>query len=184
MKINSSELAKRLVYEVLSDLNEAEKTMAVWALLTLEERAAQGDIWIDKFDIIIKNTISKSRKNYQAFFDGSATPNPGHMKIGGYVVDSSRLIFKYSKDLGYGTNNEAEYLSLIYLLEKLIENQVSSITIYGDSKLVVNQVNGKWKANKKMSPYRDKALYLIKKLDRWKLLHIPREQNKVADSLT
>ena len=53
---------------------------------------------------------------YTAYFDGSAKPNPGMMKIGGLVKDETGTIKgEYSKELGHGTNNEAEYLSLIIL---------------------------------------------------------------------
>ena len=44
------------------------------------------------------------------------------------------------------TNNELEYLALEYALQYIANNyRGESVTIYSDSKLVVNQINGKWR---------------------------------------
>ena len=44
------------------------------------------------------------------------------------------------------TNNELEYLALLYGLEYVNNNYTKSkVTIYSDSMLIVNQINGKWR---------------------------------------
>ena len=43
------------------------------------------------------------------------------------------------------TNNELEYLALIYTLEYINTHNLKNVTIYSDSKLMVNQMNGKWR---------------------------------------
>jgi ribonuclease HI len=183
MNISFTKLAEVLAQEVVNDLNEMEGTRVGWHLLTTEERDAQGNLWKNRFHTMIRDATSV--RNYEAFFDGSATPNPGQMKIGGYFNDTGGYEkYNYSRDLGHGSNNEAEYLSLIYLAERLIEHEVTSVTIKGDSLLVVNQVRGIWKANEKMRPYRDKARELLDQLAWYKILHVPRAQNKKADALT
>jgi len=122
------------------------------------------------------------------YFDGSSKPNPGEMKIGGhlefYKKDGTRVQTAFSKGMGMGTNNEAEYLALIELLNSAIEYGVKKIRIYGDSNLVVSQVNGNWKANKKMILFKNRVEQLLKNFNEWSITYIPREQNKVADSLT
>ena len=45
------------------------------------------------------------------------------------------------------TNNEAEYWSLIYLLNYLKSMSFDNVTIYSDSQLLVNHVNGNWNIN-------------------------------------
>jgi len=126
------------------------------------------------------------RKQYKAWFDGGATPNPGIMKIGGFIQNpDTEEVFRYSKTLGYGTNNEAEYKSLIFLLQEIIRRNIKKISIYGDSQLVVNQVNGIFKTKDyRMKKLRNEARTLLKKIDRSNLHHIPRSKNKKADSLT
>ena len=47
---------------------------------------------------------------------------------------------------GDPTNNEMEYLALLYALD-YINNRYKkdNVTIYSDSKLIVNQINGEWR---------------------------------------
>ncbi len=123
---------------------------------------------------------------YIGYFDGSSIPNPGKMTIGGKIVDEkNNTICSYSKSLGEGTNNIAEYLSLIELVQYAIGKGIKKIIIKGDSLLVVNQVNGTWKAkDSKMKMLRNEVLDSLNYFDEWKLEHIRREFNKEADSLT
>jgi ribonuclease HI len=123
---------------------------------------------------------------YKGFFDGSAKPNPGIMTIGGVIKDDSGTIeCEYSKELGKGTNNEAEYISLMRLIKLALENDIQSITIYGDSALVVNQVNRAWKAkDDRMRACRDQVLKMLVGIKEWRLEHVKRGFNKEADALT
>ena len=123
---------------------------------------------------------------YTAFFDGSAKPNPGEMKIGGLIKDESgTIVGEYSRELGHGTNNEAEYYSLILLLRGLVNGDVKNVTIFGDSALVVNQVNRTWKAkDDRMAALRDEAIDLLANIPEWRLEHVKRGFNKEADDLT
>ena len=123
------------------------------------------------------------------YFDGSSIPNPGEMKIGGYIIDreTNKVICEYSEELGKGTNNQAEYLSLIKLLELAHENGITSISLKGDSKLVVNQLAKvkPWKCNNfALKVYRDRCKILLNGFSEWDLTHIYRDQNQEADSLT
>ena len=55
-----------------------------------------------------------------------------------------KVIVKYRS--GNPTNNELEYLALLYALSYIRNNYRSkNITIYSDSLLVVNQINQKWR---------------------------------------
>ena len=124
-------------------------------------------------------------KTHQAWFDGSAIPNPGIMTIGGYINDDiGKPVYEFSSQLGQGTNNQAEYLALIKVLEKIKNNKIENVEIRGDSALVVNQVNLKWKAkNPNMKRLRNMALELLEGIN-WKLSHVPRSENAKADLLT
>ena len=124
--------------------------------------------------------------SYEAYFDGSAKPNPGMMRIGGFIRSlDRRTINEYSSKLGHGTNNEAEYLSLIRLIDNAIDLDILKIKIYGDSALVVNQVNRTWKAkDKRMKAFRDEALSKLARFHKWQLEHVKRDFNMEADFLT
>jgi ribonuclease HI len=127
------------------------------------------------------------REVFVGHFDGSSVPNPGKMTIGGKIVDEkSNTICTYSRILpGEGTNNIAEYLSLIELIQYAKEKGIKKILIKGDSLLVVNQVNGIWKAkDSKMKILKYAVIDSLKYFDEWKLEHVKRELNKEADKLT
>ncbi|XP_074293171.1 uncharacterized protein LOC141620118 [Silene latifolia] len=82
------------------------------------------------------------------------------------------------------TNNMAEYQALILGLQMAIEIGVRDMDIYGDSKLVVNQVLGEYEVKKEdLIPYHQRALQLLNQLDDIHVGHVPRSANKLADAL-
>ncbi len=46
---------------------------------------------------------------------------------------------------GKYTNNELEYIALIHTLEYIASKNLKNVRIYSDSKLIVSQVNGKYR---------------------------------------
>ena len=86
--------------------------------------------------------------NYLIYADGGSRGNPGISGAGAVIINSEKVVIKeISEYLGKQTNNYAEYSSLLFVLRECINlgiNQ-SKIEIFMDSKLVVQQVNGKWK---------------------------------------
>lgn len=130
------------------------------------------------------------------FFDGACEPvNPkGNLGIGAIVLNKHKEpILQYSKyikaeELSFNTtNNIAEYLGLFAVLQFLLVEKLNheKIVVCGDSKLVIMQMKGEWKANGgAYIPYLEKArerASLFTNIDyRW----IPREQNSAADKLS
>jgi len=124
-------------------------------------------------------------KSYIGAFDGSATPNPGEMKIGGFIKLYGKIITRYSDYIGYGTNNIAEYSSLLKLVREAQKLGIQNLYIQGDSQLIINQVNGIWKAkDPNMRKYRDKVIAILRHIKNWELKHVLRKHNKEADFLT
>ena len=84
---------------------------------------------------------------YTANFDGGTTTINERQCIywGFQIRDTIHQSNGFTSS--YTTNNEAEYIALIKLLEHLVDiiSSPSEINIYGDSKLVINQVFGDWK---------------------------------------
>jgi ribonuclease HI len=91
---------------------------------------------------------------YQIVFDGGSKGNPGP-GYGSFVIvqDDEPVLHEH---IGHGdwlTNNEAEYLTLIEALTRLLQivgdaRPETKVSIFGDSQLVINQVNGLWKIKK------------------------------------
>src|SRR5256885_12642180 len=127
------------------------------------------------------------------YVDGLCEPmDPGGTATYGYVIrnEAGRVIARKSGVVGKGSgmsNNVAEYAALCEALRFLVKEKMTrmSIEIRSDSRLVVNQMKGKWKFRKglyaqKYSDAKDlNALFTIITF-RW----IPREENEEADALS
>ncbi|HXH21299.1 MAG TPA: ribonuclease HI family protein [Dehalococcoidia bacterium] len=121
-----------------------------------------------------------------AYVDGACSGNPGPMGIGGVIYSpDGRVLFELSDSKGPGTNNQAEYLALIAVLEAARRHGVSAIEIRSDSELLVRQVNGIYKVKHEgIRPLYEQATRLLGLFDDYRVVHIRREQNKEADRLS
>lgn len=86
----------------------------------------------------------------KAYTDGACRrSNPGVCSCAWVLYDGETTVAEGGFYLGHQlhTNNFAEYMGLIHLLEYLYVNKITGVTIHCDSKLVVNQVNQSWEIN-------------------------------------
>ncbi len=122
---------------------------------------------------------------YIIYTDGGARGNPGPGGAGVVIYDSNnKIIQEHSRFLGYTTNNKAEYEALILGLEKTKKLKATDVDCYLDSKLVVEQLNRRYKVkNKDLGVLFIKAWNLSQYFKQVNFYHIPREKNKKADSL-
>ena len=82
------------------------------------------------------------------------------------------------------TNNESEYETLIACLALAHQMGEENIQVFGDSQLIINQVQGEYQAkDDNMIQYLAVAQRLIKKFKSCKLTQIPWEQKSQADAL-
>ncbi|XP_013624604.1 PREDICTED: uncharacterized protein LOC106330724 [Brassica oleracea var. oleracea] len=82
------------------------------------------------------------------------------------------------------TNNESEYEALIAGLTLAHQMGAENIQVFGDSQLIINQVQGEYQAKDgSMIKYVEVTQRLIKKFKSCKLTQIPWEQNSQADAL-
>lgn len=122
-------------------------------------------------------------------FDGGCGPrNPGgKMAYAAIITTSSGIKIKLRRNEDVNrrnSNNVAEYLGLLLALDWLITHGHCSdkIRISGDSKLVINQMSGKWRIKKGL--YKDQALKALEKTLKFKSLTwcwVPRELNITTD---
>jgi ribonuclease HI len=123
-------------------------------------------------------------KRLIGFFDGASRGNPGMAGAGCCIIDGGDVVWEYAKYLGVKTNNEAEYAALIALVAEARSRGMDEIEIRGDSKLVVNQVNHKWKINKPhLRILAEEAWGLMKDM-KVRLVWVPRDENRPADKLS
>ena len=126
--------------------------------------------------------------------DGLCEPiNPSGFGCWGWVAfHNGHPIARDHGCLGHGhgiTNNRCEYATVIYALQWLygyrerIHARGLHIILRTDSKLVVEQLNGRWSCNAPaLQPFYNDARRLML-LTRATIVWIPREENTDADSL-
>lgn len=122
------------------------------------------------------------------YTDGASRGNPGPASYGFTVSDvSGKLLHEEGEYIGETTNNVAEYTAVINALNwvnKKYGNQKVQVNLFADSKLVAEQLSGRFKV---------KSLHLKPIIERIKILglelggviysHVPREKNTEADRL-
>ncbi|MBG6180183.1 reverse transcriptase-like protein [Arthrobacter sp. CAN_A1] len=119
--------------------------------------------------------------------DGGSRGNPGHAGYGALVRDpeTGSILVEKASYIGKASNNVAEYSGLVAGLELANElDPTCRILVKMDSKLVVEQMEGRWKI--KHADMRALATKARAVLDpkRVKYQWIPRELNKDADRLS
>jgi|LSQX01.1.fsa_nt_gb ribonuclease HI len=124
------------------------------------------------------------RGRFRGNFDGASRGNPGEAGAGAVLFDEQGVpVWECAQPLGKRTNNEAEYLALLLLLEE-VERRGTAAEIRGDSQLVVNQVTGRWKINEpRLRELAERAVDLLRRT-KSSISWVPREQNAEADRLS
>ncbi|MHC3381656.1 ribonuclease HI family protein [Haloarcula sp. H-GB5] len=118
-----------------------------------------------------------------ATFDGASRGNPGPAAVGATLTRDGNRIDSTHKTIGTTTNNVAEYRALEAALELASENSVSSLTLRGDSQLIIKQVTGEWNANEKLGQLRDTIHDQLSAFTNVEFEHVSRNDNRAADSL-
>ncbi|MBM4421586.1 MAG: ribonuclease HI family protein [Chloroflexi bacterium] len=123
---------------------------------------------------------------YLLFADGAARGNPGPAGSGAALVDpDGKVVAEVMEYLGRATNNVAEYTALIIGLEEAKRRGIDAIDVRMDSKLVVEQVLGRWKVRHAgLEPLAARAIALLRSFPAIEVRHIPREENTIADLLS
>ncbi|WP_112232424.1 bifunctional RNase H/acid phosphatase [Lentzea atacamensis] len=118
--------------------------------------------------------------------DGGSRGNPGPAGYGAVVRDklSGETLAERKGFIGVATNNVAEYQGLIAGLRAAQELGAETVDVRMDSKLVVEQMSGRWKIkHPSMQPLALEAQQLARTFGRITYEWIPRERNRQADRL-
>lgn len=119
------------------------------------------------------------------YTDGAARGNPGPASIAIVLLDShGRTVQAFGTSIGRATNNEAEYRALLRGLEIAISHQAEELEIRTDSELLALQLKGRYRVRaKNLVSLHEQAQRQLARLARVSIRHIPREQNRLADTL-
>ncbi len=130
-----------------------------------------------------ENKITDKKNIYKLFVDGAARNNPGPAGAGIYLEHNKKSVLSKSAYLNEKTNNQAEYLALIfglfYSLKNIEKNDL--LEIISDSELLVRQISGIYKIkNPELQKLHKLTTSILKKIN-FTISHILREQNIIAD---
>ena len=120
----------------------------------------------------------------ELYVDGASFNNPGPSGIGVVLVVDDEVVVKRAEDVGYGTNNQAEYRALLEGLGEALQRGIRRLVVRSDSQLLVRQMTGEYKVkSKQLLPLRMEAEALRQKFDEVRFEHVRREFNELADEL-
>ena len=119
--------------------------------------------------------------------DGGSRGNPGPAGYGALVRDaeSGRVLAERAASVGRATNNGAEYGGLVAGLQAVLDlDPTADVEVRMDSKLVVEQMSGRWKVkHPDMQQLALQAQKLARQLGSVRYTWVPRAQNGAADAL-
>ena len=119
------------------------------------------------------------------YCDGASRGNPGKAAYGFALLDGTgRIVAQRGETVGTTTHNVAEYRGLVAGLEAAVAAGVRDLEVRLDSLLLVRQVSGDFRVKAAgLKPLHRQAVKLLAKIGSVRVVHIPREQNTVADAL-
>lgn len=176
------------VAEALLLAEDIEKTGRVKELYFVDEHDSH---WTVKELRKFEKEIETEPHDVEIYFDGGYERH--EMRTGiGFVLYFKQNGKSWRKRInatmdGISSNNEAEYAALEEAVKELLlmETHHQTITIYGDSQVVLKQMSGEWPAyEKELMKWADRIDQLLASAGLTAhYMHIPRQQNKEAHRL-
>ena len=119
--------------------------------------------------------------------DGGSRGNPGPAGYGALVRDAEtgRVLAERAASVGRATNNVAEYGGLVAGLQAALDlDPTAEVEVRMDSKLVVEQMSGRWQIkHPDMRQLALQAQKIARQLGGVRYTWVPRAQNGAADAL-
>lgn len=116
------------------------------------------------------------------FDGGGRSPGPVTAACTVEFSDGSRV--QAVRHFDKGTHNTAEWNALIIGLRLALTHGERHVVVKGDSRLVVEQINGESKTKHPgLRPLRAQAAQLLVLFESWSVKWIPREENWRADAV-
>ena|SRR5208282_1064915 len=119
------------------------------------------------------------------YTDGSCKPNPGgEMRIGVVVMRGEQVVHSFARNMGMGTNNQAELLAVREALAWAPKTE--EIVLHVDSKYALGTISKGWNATKNLELIQE-VKKLFKSFPRIRMIRVPGHSgirgNEMADAL-
>jgi len=174
------------------EIRNSYTTVEVW--LTTHEAGnvtEKDELFAKSVDEHYEHTQTKAMpmnerfpEQIKMFADGGSRGNPGP-SASGYVLMTTddKVLVENGVYLGVTTNNQAEYQAVRLGLEDALHRGAQVVSVFLDSLLVVNQMNGVYKVrNSDLLPIYTAIREIRGKFEEVTFTHVPRELNKLADA--
>ncbi|MGG4491870.1 reverse transcriptase-like protein [Metabacillus idriensis] len=167
---------------------DLEKTGRVKSLEFFDSR---GTPWSLKELKKLKLEVVHEPSDVEAYFDGNYNKQTREAGLGAviyYTLNEKRTRMRFSaKAEEASSNNEAEYMAVYFLVQKLEELGVryQDVTFKGDSQVVLKQLSGEWPVyEESYTGWLDRIEAALKKMKvRPICMPIARKENEEADKL-
>lgn len=118
-------------------------------------------------------------------FDGGRRPSINTAAYGFTLKDArGNLLTRSAQVIGNETHNVAEYRGLIAGLSRAAELGINDLQVRGDSKVVIFQMTGEWKAKAEhLAALRDEARRVASRIGKVEYIWNRRDENSDADEL-
>jgi ribonuclease HI len=116
------------------------------------------------------------------YTDGASRGNPGRAAIAFMITkEDGKLLYEKGEAVGIDTNNVAEYRAILHALELAKHYTDGEVVCYSDSKLMINQLNGDFKAKKPhLKKLRDMVIERTMQFKKVTFLQVPREDKHIT----
>ena len=122
-------------------------------------------------------------ESWKMYFDGATNQNGSGIEV--LLISPKGIHISFSGRLNFPTtNNATEYEACIIGLQAALGLRVKELEVYGDSTLIISQIQNRWKIKEeKLMPYHECLQKLASKFDKIQYQYVPRMQNQIADAL-
>ena len=130
----------------------------------------------------IEKEESPKEDGWKVYFDGAS--NALGRGVGAVLISPKGNHCPFTAKLSFEcTNNMAEYEACVLSLQAVIEKKIKKLTVYGDSALVIYQLNGEWETrDSKLVSYQEFIKGLIEQFEEITFKHLSWEENYLADA--
>ena len=114
--------------------------------------------------------------------DGASKGNPGPAACGVVIEMDGEVVWDGGRRLGRTTCNVAEYGGLLFGLDTARSLGADAVDVRLDSELLVRHLQGRYKVRSaKLKPLYRRAVKSLAAFAEWRIRHVPREENALAD---
>lgn len=130
-----------------------------------------------------ERAVHSVSKRATFYADGAIQPKRTGVSVVG-VGDEGQIIVLANRTLPPMTNNEAEYQALLLLLELATPYAKLPVQVRMDSEIVIYQMKGRFSVNSPaLKALHREACARLPTFVALSFMHVPREQNRLADAL-